>query len=75
MKLDDKIVSKTLFSPVAYGYVPFIFSIDITVCMYPCSEPFDKLTWRSWYIACLTRNRWMSVSRQFEPHQTLPLFP
>ena len=26
------------------------------------------------WVACLTRNRWMPVSREFEPHQRLPLF-
>jgi len=26
-------------------------------------------------VARLTRSRWMPVSREFEPHQRLPLFP
>ena len=26
------------------------------------------------WVSCLTRNRWMPVSREFEPHQRLPLF-
>ena len=27
------------------------------------------------WVACLTRNRWMPVIREFEPHQRPPLFP
>ena len=27
------------------------------------------------WVECLTSNRWVPVSREFEPHQRLPLFP
>ena len=27
------------------------------------------------WVACLTRDRWIPVSREFEPHQRPPLFP